>query len=110
MGRRGGLTSEKLEALADFETSDTFEEVEKLCLRYAVEMTKTPMTVPDELFEALRKRFTEIQLVELTSCIAWEQYRARFDHAFAIGSGGFSEGSFCPLPERAVPLATAQNE
>ena len=109
MGRQGGLTTEKLEALADFETSEALDETEKLCLRYAVEMTKTPMTVPDELFEALRKRFTEKQLVELTSCIAWEQYRARFDHAFAIGSGGFSEGSFCPVPERAVPLVKAQN-
>ena len=37
-------------------------------------------------------------LEELTSCIAWENYRARFDHAFGIEAAGFSEGAFCPVP------------
>jgi hypothetical protein len=38
--------------------------------------------------------------VELTACIAWENYRARFDHAFGVESENFSEGSFCALPVR----------
>jgi hypothetical protein len=38
--------------------------------------------------------------VELTAAIAWENYRARFDHAWDIGAQGFSEGAFCVLPER----------
>jgi hypothetical protein len=38
-------------------------------------------------------------MVELTSAIAWENYRARFDHAFGIEAEGFSAGAFCPLPE-----------
>jgi len=63
-------------------------------------MTKTPVEVPDELFDQLERWFDARQLVELTSCIAWENYRARFDHAFGVESEGFSEGSFCPLPER----------
>ena len=62
--------------------------------------TGTPVEVPDELFEDLKSRLSEPQLVELTSAIAWENYRARFDHAFGIGSEGFSEGAYCPLPER----------
>jgi hypothetical protein len=37
-------------------------------------------------------------MVELTSAIAWENYRARFDHAFGCDAEGFSEGAFCPLP------------
>jgi len=36
--------------------------------------------------------------VELTSALAWENYRARFDHALKIDAEGFSEGAFCPLP------------
>ena len=43
---------------------------------------------------------TEAQLVELTATIAWENYRARFDHAFGIGAEGYSEGAFCPMPAR----------
>lgn len=100
MGRKEGLTEEKLRALTHFETEPVYSDLEKLCLRYAVAMTETPVEVPDDLFNQLRTHFNEQQLVELTSAIAWENYRARFDHAFGIGAAGFSEGSFCPVPER----------
>jgi len=65
--------------------------MERLVLRYAVRMTETPVEVDDETFDQLRKHFNDRQLVELTSCIAWENYRARFDHAFGIESEGFSQ-------------------
>ena len=42
--------------------------------------------------------FDHRQLVELTSSIAWENYRARFDHAFGIEAEGFSDDASCPLP------------
>jgi len=89
-------------ALADFESSAVFSDLEKLVLRYAVGMTATPVEVSDDLFAKLRRRFTERQLVELTSAIAWENYRARFDHAFGIEAEGFSKGAYCPLPARAL--------
>lgn len=85
-------------ALPDFETSSAFSEVEKLVLRYAVAMTNTPVELPDGLFERLRQYFDERQLVELTSTIAWENYRARFDHAFGIEAEGFYKGVLCLLP------------
>lgn len=97
------MTEEKLIALPDFESSGAFGDVEKLALRYAVAMTNTPVEVPGALFADLARRFSPEQLVELTSAIAWENYRARFDHAFGIESAGFSEGAFCPLPEHGAP-------
>ena len=69
-------------------------------LRLATALTRTPAEVPDELFEALRRDFSERQLVELNGCIAWENYRARFNRTFGIEAEDFSEGHFCPLPER----------
>ena len=84
--------------LADFETSRAFTDLEKLVLRYSVAVTATPVEVSDELFDELRKHFNESQLVELTSCIAWENYRARFNHPLGIEAEGFSKGKFCPLP------------
>ena len=99
MGRQQGLTEEKLKALGDFETSAALDERDKLVLRYAAAMTETPVHVPDELCAAIAGKFNEQQIVELTSCIAWENYRARFDHALGIEAEGFSEGSFCPLPD-----------
>lgn len=69
-------------------------------LRLAVGLTRTPADVPDELYETLRAQFSEPELVELSSTIAWENYRARFNRTFAIDPEGFSEGHFCPLPEQ----------
>jgi 4-carboxymuconolactone decarboxylase len=71
-------------------------------LDYAVEMTRTPVEVPDRLFAALREHLDEGQLVELTAAVAWENYRARFNHALGVEAQGFSEGAYCVLPERPV--------
>ena len=77
-----------------------FTDLERLVLRYTAAMTNTPVEVPDELFARLGDEFDHRQLVELTSCIAWENYRARFDHAFGIEAEGFSAGVQCILPAR----------
>ena len=92
------MTQRQLEELDRFETSDAFDELERNVLRYTEAMTRTPVDVPDSLFAALRARLEPRQMVELTSAIAWENYRARFDHAFGIESQEFSAGAFCPLP------------
>jgi alkylhydroperoxidase family enzyme len=56
-------------------------------------MSATPVRVTDELFERLRARFDEAELVELSAAIAMENYRGRFNHALGLGSEGF-----CTLP------------
>lgn len=63
-------------------------------------MTRIPVEVSDALFARLRERFTEAGLVELTSAIAWENYRARFDHALGIEGENFTEGAVCAMPVR----------
>ena len=69
-------------------------------LEYADGMTQTPVEVQDALFAKLREKFTDVQLVELTATLAWENYRARFDHAFSVEAEGFTEGSLCAMPVR----------
>ncbi len=98
LSRAEGVTEEQLRELPAFEQSEAFSPLEKLVLRYAA-ATRTPADVPEELFDELREHFSEAQLVELTAAITLENYRARFNHAFGMGSQGFSEGSFCALPE-----------
>ncbi len=100
VGRAAGITETQLHDLPVYRESAAFSPLEKLVLDYAVEMTRTPMEVTDALFGALRGHFNEAQMVELTAAIAWENYRARFDHAFGIEAQGFSEGAYCALPER----------
>ena len=92
------MRDEKLQALDDFEASPLFTDIELLVLRYTVAITSTPVEVPEELFVRLGNKFDHRQLVELTSSIAWENYRARFDHAFGIEAEGFSDDASRPLP------------
>ena len=98
VGRKQGISEQQLLDLAQFETSPAFSELEKLVLRYATLMTETPVEVPDELFAELRQHFSGQQMVELTSAIAWENYRARFDHACGIEAEGYSAGAVCAVP------------
>jgi alkylhydroperoxidase family enzyme len=71
-------------------------------LEYADAMTLTPVEVSDPLFTQLRASFSDEQLVELTATIAWENYRARFDHAFGVESENFALGACCALPVHAT--------
>jgi len=93
VGRKQGVTDGQLEQLANFEQSESFSSVEKVILRYAEEMTRTPVNVSDALFAELRSYFNSAQIVELTAALALENYRARFQHALEIPSEGF-----CDLP------------
>lgn len=73
-----------------------------MVLEYADAMTQVPVEVSNSLFARLRECFTEPQLVELTSAIAWENYRARYDHALGIEGENFTENAVCALPVHAV--------
>ena len=100
MGRERGLTEAKLAALPHFEDSRELSDLEKLVIRYAVAMTERLVDVPDTLFAELKRHFSDKQIVEMTSAFAWENYRARFNHALGVESEGFSSGAYCPLPEK----------
>jgi len=102
VGRANGITEAQIAGLANYRADENFSEVERLVLEYADRMTQVPVEVPDELFERLQERFTDAGMVELTSAIAWENYRARFDHAMGIEGENFSEGAVCAMPARAV--------
>ncbi|NNF00991.1 MAG: carboxymuconolactone decarboxylase family protein [Pyrinomonadaceae bacterium] len=83
---QNGVTDEEIRAVSSFRDSDLFSDSDKTALEYAEEMTKTPVAVPDEFFARLREHFDEEQIIELTASIAYENYRARFNHALDIKS------------------------
>jgi AhpD family alkylhydroperoxidase len=99
IARRSGLSDEELLALPNYRNSDLFTDREKLVLDYAAGMSRTPVDVPDSLFDELREHFDDGQLVELTHLIALENLRGRFNLALGIGAAGFSEGMVCAVPE-----------
>ncbi len=92
------MREEQLREIHEYADSPAFSAVEKAVLGLADAMTSTPSDVPDALFAKLRAELSDKQLVELGSAIAWENYRARFNRLFDVGTEDFSEGAFCPLP------------
>jgi 4-carboxymuconolactone decarboxylase len=103
LARRAGLDETTLRGLVDHAASDAFSPAEKLALDYTVAMTATPVVVPDALVAALADHFDAAALVELTTVIAWENFRSRFNHALGIGAAGFSEDAYCVRPEIDAP-------
>jgi AhpD family alkylhydroperoxidase len=99
IGRKSGVTPEQLADLPRYRESEHFRDEERLVLDLATAMTTTPVAATDELFDALRSSFSDAQLVELTTAIAWENYRARFNRAMDVAPQGFARGA-CAVPER----------
>jgi AhpD family alkylhydroperoxidase len=106
VARHSGLSDAHLLALPSYPSSPLFTETEKLVLDYAVAMSRTPVEVPDPLFEALRKRFDDAQLMELSFVIALENLRGRFNLALGVGAAGFSEGMVCAAPAAVLDATT----
>lgn len=82
-----------------------FSDIERLVIQYADAMTRTPVEVCDALFAWLKEKFSDAGLVELTSAISWENYRARYDHAFGIEGENFSQGAVCAMPVRQTEVS-----
>jgi alkylhydroperoxidase family enzyme len=103
VGREQGITDAQLAALACFESSARFNAMEKTVLRYTEGMTHNPAEVAEPIFEELKRYFNTVQIVELTTMIAFENLRARFNRALHVEADGF-----CELPadhpvRKAVP-------
>jgi hypothetical protein len=72
-----------------------------------VALTRTPANVPKELFNSLREHFNPQQMMELTSAIAWENFRARLNRGFGIEAESFSG---VPCARLRLAAITASNE
>ena len=98
LSRSHGVSDEDLRALVGHETSAHWSAAERRVLDYAVAMSATPMTTPTVLVTVLRDELGLAAFVELTAAIAWESFRARFNHAIGAQEEGYSERMLCLLP------------
>ena len=85
MGRKAGLSDEKLRAVRGDDLT-IFTDMERLVIELADALSDTPSNVDDGLFARLLQRFSEQQVIELGAQIAFEQYRARLNRLFDVGS------------------------
>ncbi|MBI3685895.1 MAG: carboxymuconolactone decarboxylase family protein [Actinobacteria bacterium] len=91
-----GVDRRKIAEVARWRDSDAYTDTDRLVLGYAEAATATPPAVTDEQVAALRSRFSDAQVVELTSLVALENYRSRANAAYGLGSQGFRDR--CALP------------
>ena len=85
VGRKAGLSDEKLLALPGNDLS-VFTDVERLLIELADALAEAPANVSDGLYARLREHFSEEQLLELGAQIAFENFRARLNRLFDVGS------------------------
>lgn len=85
VGRKAGLTDEKLLAIARNDLSP-FSRDELLVIELADAMVETPSNISDELYGRLREKFSEEQLMQLSAQFAFENFRARLNRVFDVGS------------------------
>jgi len=79
------LSDEKLLAVVKNDLT-VFTHDERLVIELADEMANTPANISDELYARLREKFSEEQLLQLSGQIAFENYRARLNRVFDVGS------------------------
>ena len=61
-----GISEAGAERLLDYQTHPELDEVDKLVVEYAIAVTNTWSRTRDEMFERLRRHFSEAQIVEMT--------------------------------------------
>jgi AhpD family alkylhydroperoxidase len=105
LARRAGLSDAQLLALHDPDPSGLFSDDELAVIAFAHGLSVTPAVADDEVAGAIRDRFGEQGLIELSNLVAWENFRARLNVGLGIGPGGFSEGKVCARPASAVTAA-----
>ena len=92
MGRKAGLSDEKLHAVLG-DDGTPFNNTERIVIELADAMTDTPSNVSDDLYARLRNQFSEEQLMQLGGQIAFENYRARWNRIFNVESDNLYEGT-----------------
>jgi AhpD family alkylhydroperoxidase len=85
IARREGVGEDKLAALAQWQDSAAFGEEERAVLALTDVMTRE-VQVPEDIFAAVRERFDDRTLTELTITIAAYNMVSRFLEAFEIRS------------------------
>ena len=91
MGRKAGLSDEKLHAVNGDDRAP-FNDTERLVIELADALTDTPSAISDDLYARLRNQFSEEQLMQLGGHIAFENYRARWNRLFNVESDNLYQG------------------
>jgi alkylhydroperoxidase family enzyme len=90
-----GLSEDEIAALLATRF-EHFPPPEQALLRLADALADTPANVSEDLYTELRRHFEEDQLIELAADAAQENFRARWNRVFDVGS----DALYCAIPKR----------
>jgi uncharacterized peroxidase-related enzyme len=79
-----GLSPEAADRVLDYENHPDLDEVDKLVVEYSIKVTSDPNRIRDNVFERLRRHFTEAQIVELTLRATLCGFFNRFNDALQV--------------------------
>ncbi len=79
--RENGWSNEQIGTAMLANLNGSFSEAEKLLLRYADDMSRTPIDVDRQVLRQLRAYFSPADLLEVTAAIAYENFRTRYRDA-----------------------------
>jgi alkylhydroperoxidase family enzyme len=82
-----GLSDDEIARLRNGDLSG-WAPAEAALLRMTDALADTPSNVSDDLYAELRRHFSEDQLIELAAAAAQENFRARWNRVFDVGSDG----------------------
>lgn len=86
MGSGLGISDDKIDALANYATSDHYTAAERVALEYADAITLSDQDVSDDLFAKLSQFYADDAIIELTTIIAWENASSKFNRALRVPS------------------------
>ena len=81
---RAGHSEEKVRAILSYADHPAFDAAERAALAYAEGMTKTPVDVSDETFEALRAHYDEPAIVEISLFVGIQNFNAKSNAALRV--------------------------
>ena len=101
LGRSVGLSDDEMAGMADPESVASFDETDRLVLRYA-ETSIRDIKIPDELYAKLAKRFPKQELMELSLTVALASLVNRVHATFQTDldsstKESVADGPACPI-------------
>ena len=80
---RLGESDARIEAVADYRTSPLFTEAERVALDFAVAAASQPNAVTGDLFERMKKYWSDGQIVEVAGVVALNGFLNRWNSTMA---------------------------
>jgi alkylhydroperoxidase family enzyme len=80
---RFGMNEAKLAAVWEYRTSPLYTEAERVALDFAIAAASQPNDVSDELFEKMKRHWTEGQIVEIAATVALFGFLNRWNDTMA---------------------------